>query len=150
ARPREAEGAAVALLAALPLSPADVRGAAQVAQDGALRDPRRLGQARSQGNSRRRDYAARLADAVTAWQRRSTTSQSTLALERFSMHAIGARSGSLHHATELGVDVRVVRAEPIAERVADQLDAGGRRRALEHVMLPVEEVGGVQGIRGHR
>src|SRR4029077_12018553 len=50
ARPRESEAADLAPLAALPLPPAHVRRAPQVAQDGRLRHPRGMGKARAEGD----------------------------------------------------------------------------------------------------
>src|SRR5216684_792114 len=51
--------------------------------------------------------------------------------------------------TERGVDVRIAWAEPVSEAAADELGSCGRRRPLHHVVLAVEEVRGVQGIRRH-
>src|SRR5206468_2172737 len=59
ARPRESEAADLAALAALPLPPAHVRRAPQVAQDRGLRHPRGMGKARAEGDGRGARGAAR-------------------------------------------------------------------------------------------
>src|SRR6185295_3440805 len=53
------------------------------------------------------------------------------------------RDRSVRDATELGEDVRVVRLEPVTEARAHQGVGGRPRAALQHVVLAVEEVGGV-------
>ena len=53
-------------------------------------------------------------------------------------------------AAERRIDVRIPRPEPVAERRPQQLARRGRRRALHHEVLAVEEVGGVLRIRRHR
>src|SRR5882672_3359747 len=51
---------------------------------------------------------------------------------------------------ERRVDVRVPRAEPVAERRPQQLARGGGRRTLHDEVLAVEEIGRVLWIRRHR
>src|ERR1700682_5094475 len=62
----------------------------------------------------------------------------------------GACPPRLGRTTEGGVDVGVVRTEPIPETPADQLTRGGGRSSLENVVFAVEEVCGVVCIRRHR
>src|SRR5580704_4339626 len=58
---------------------------------------------------------------------------------------LGARSGN---AAELGEHVRVVGLEPVSEARADDLVGGGPGAALQHVVLAVEEVGGIALVPG--
>src|SRR5258705_11956374 len=53
------------------------------------------------------------------------------------------RDRSVRDAAELGEDVRVVGLEPVAEARAHQGVGGRPRAALQHVVLAVEEVGGI-------
>src|SRR4051812_20095910 len=51
---------------------------------------------------------------------------------------------------ERGIDVRIIRPEPVAEAAASQFSCCPRRRAFHHIVLTVEEVGRVLRVRGHR
>ena len=51
------------------------------------------------------------------------------------------------HRSELRVDVRIVRPEPVAEAPAQQLPGGRRRASLHHVVLAVEELRRVFRVR---
>src|SRR5579883_2360029 len=54
------------------------------------------------------------------------------------------------HTPESGVDVLIVRLEPVTEGAAQHAAGGARRASLENVVAAVEEVGGIAGIRRMR
>src|SRR5205085_6827328 len=56
----------------------------------------------------------------------------------------------LRHGSEFCVHVGIVSAEPVAEARTYQFSRGCRRRAFDHVVLAVEELGRVLGIGRHR
>ena len=60
------------------------------------------------------------------------------------------RPATFCDAAERRIDVRIARAEPVAERRPQELARGRRRRALHHEVLAVEEIRRVFRIRRHR
>src|ERR1035438_286829 len=54
------------------------------------------------------------------------------------------------HQPERGVDIRILRAEPIAERRPRETSGGARRGALEHIVRIIEERLRVVPVKGER
>src|SRR5215510_9404742 len=53
-------------------------------------------------------------------------------------------------AAESGIDVLIMRLEPIAERSAQHAGIGASRSALQHEMFAVEEIGGIAFVERKR
>src|ERR1035437_5113510 len=53
---------------------------------------------------------------------------------------------SVAHATEAGVNIRVMGLEPIAEGRPQHAGGGARRAPFHHVVPGIKEIGGVAGI----
>src|SRR5579859_7574088 len=54
------------------------------------------------------------------------------------------------YSPEFFVDVRIMRLKPVPEGSPQHARSRSRRPALHHVVLPIEEIRGIAGIKGHR